>query len=338
MKIRKPHEIRAPLLVVLGLGLLAVSAIALPLLSTPPPEAQAQSFSVAYMDPHTASGISPADVLGIGGSPLIACPMLGLLCGDPTSGGPADDIASLSFGWDFIPMDLPPVQFSVTPGTLGASGSAVNLEANCTPPEAQADVFESAMDETNVQDLDGDGKSCNPTNVGYGLILDEIPTSNNVDALAQDPCKFVDLDCDSRLDQPVFFTLAPGSPSLSYFGVTPADILISGIGFTPLVWANGVSDLYLDSSDTIDAICIWENGNGVYDPKDLLLFSLGSGSPTLTSKNFSPADLLVSGRQVAYEASVLGLDSGPNEDLDALTCSFAFERYFNHLYLPLITR
>ena len=338
MKIKKPHRIRAPLLVVLGLGLLAIGAYALPLFTTQPPEVQLQSFSVAFTDPHTSSGITPSDILGIGGSSLIPCTELGLLCGDPKSAVPADDIVALSYGWDFVLKNLPPVQFSVAPGTLGVAGTAVNQEANCTPPEPQADVFESTLDGTNIQNLDGDGQACNPFNNGYGLTLQEVPISNNVDALAHDPCETIDLDCDSRPDQPVFFALAPGSPSLAYLGVTSADILIAGIGgYTPLVWADGVVDLSLDSADVIDALCIWENGSGVYEPGvDILVFSLAAGSPTLAANNLSAADLLARGDKVVYPASAIGLGSDPSEDIDALTCTFDLPVYT--IYLPLILK
>jgi hypothetical protein len=338
VKIKKPHRIRAPLLVVLGLGLLAVGAYALPLFISQPPEAQLQSFSVAHADPLTSSGINPADIMGIGSISLIPCTELGLLCGDPTSAVPADDISSLSYGWDFILENLPPVQFSVAPGTQGIAGSSVNQEANCTPPEPQADVFESFLDGTNVQDLDGDGVACDPANNGYGLILDEFPVSDNVDALAHDPCQTVDLDCDSRPDQPVFFTLAPGSPSLAYLGVTSADILVAGIGgYTPMVWADGVGDLSLDSADVIDALCIWEDGSGLYEPgRDILVFSLAAGSPTLAANSLSAADLLARGDKLVYPASALGLGDSPGEDIDALTC--AFELPVFTIYLPKVMK
>jgi len=333
-----PHKLSVLFFTLLGVGLLAVGVRAITLYISKPPSAQLQSFSVAYQDPLTTSGISPADILVIGGSSLISCQTLGLVCGDPASGGPVDDLASLSFGWDFIPMDLPLVQFSVAPGTLGSSGSAVSWESGCSPPEAQADVFESSLDGTNFQDLDGDGQACDPSNAGYGLGLKERPSSDNLDALAQDPCSFIDLDCDSHPDQPLFFTLASGSPSLAYLGATSADILVSGFGYTPLIWANGERDLDLVVGDQIDALCIRENGNGIYDPGDLLLFSLAAGSPTLAAMDFSAADLLTSGKQVTYEASLLGLGSGPGEDLDALTCNFEFEKPSYQVFFPLITR
>jgi hypothetical protein len=314
--------------------LLVLVAVGLPTLnsqSTPPPELQGQSLSIAAGDPLSGTGVHPADILGSGGLPLIACPDLGLLCDDPTTGA-VDDINALSFGWDFSSLGLPPFQFSVAAGASGTGGTAVRIEADCAPPQPQADAFETALDGGNFQDLDGDGAPCG-TNGGFGLGLTEGATGDNVDALERDPCQFVDLECDGLPDAPVFVALAPGSPSLALLGATAADILMTGSEFVAVVWAEGVSDLGLVAGDAIDALCVRENGDGLYGSEDQVLVSLAPGSPTLAALSAGPGDLLRPGRPyVAYASARLGLQS--SDDVDALTCAAALD--FTDLYLPVV--
>lgn len=331
MIIKRTIKSLAGLIVVLILAFLTVKQSARPSIADPPAEVQGQSFSIADVDPLSSTGVHPADILGIGGAPLISCEHLGLVCTDPSTGD-QDDVVGLSFGWDFSPNGLPPMQFSTDDGSRGLTGTALRVEADCTPSQPQADVFETALDGSNFQDLDGDGTACG-SNTGYGLGLTEGSTSDNVDAAGRDPCQFVDLDCDGNPEEPIFFTLASGSPSLVLFGAAPADILSTVEGFAVTVWADGVADLGLAPGDAIDAICIRENGNGVYDSGDKLLISLASGSPTLTSLSASPADLLrPSPPRVLYHASSLGSET--TDDIDALTCSFELTIY--DLYLPIV--
>jgi hypothetical protein len=320
----------AALLLTVG-GALA-SQRAAPLASTPPPpEVQGQSFTVTGDSPLAASGIGPADVLAAGGIPVIPCSGLGLLCTDPVTGA-NDEIASLSYGWDFVATDLPPVQFSVDQGSRGAAGTAVRIEAYCVPAQPQADVFGTSLDRSNEQVLDGDGAACG-SNGGYGLGLTEGTPSDNLGNLDRDPCQFVDLNCDGTPENPVFFTLAPGSPSLGLVGAASADILHTSGGSVPVIWAAGAADLGLRSSDVIDALCVREDGNGVYGPEDEVLFSLAPGSPTLIKLSAGPADLLrPHPPRVIYTAAWLGLEATDN--VNALLCAFQTSR----LWLPLIKR
>jgi hypothetical protein len=315
------------------LSLALTTAAYAPATAPPPkPEVQTQSFSVARGGPLTTIGIHPADILGIGGLPLIPCEHLGLLCTDPASGA-QDDLQALSYGWDFGGL-LPPLQFSVGVGTQGAPGTAVAAEAGCQPPEPQADAFETALDGSNGQDLDGDGVACSG-NAGYGLVLSEGVVSDEVDGLARDPCQFVDLDCDGRPENPIYLVLAPGSPTLDILGATAADILVTGIEYVPLVWAEGSADLGLDPGDAIDALCLRENGSGTFDAGDQVVFSLAPGSPTLASMGASPADLLVPGEpRVTAAAGALGLRAADN--VDALACSSVL--LGQRLYLPVVLR
>ncbi|HZY40436.1 MAG TPA: hypothetical protein VFF59_00390 [Anaerolineae bacterium] len=299
---------------------------------SPPPEVQTQSFSVSNASPITTTGVLAADVLGAGSGPVIACDNLGLLCNDPI-GGASDDVRGLSYGYDFMSFNLPPIQFSVVRGSRGITGTAVRVEADCTPAEPEADVFETALDGANDQDLDGDGTPCS-TNSGFGLGLTEGATGDNVDEIDRDPCLTIDPNCDGVPDEPIYVTLAPGSPTLAEIGATPRDILITSPDLVPQVWASGAFDLGLTNGDVIDALCVRDNGDAVYGAGDQVLFSLAAGSPTLTKWQASPADVLRPQYGVLYAAGKLGLLA--TDDVDGLTCSR--EVQLSTLYLPLIMK
>lgn len=91
-------------------------------------------------------------------------------------------------------------------------------------------------------------------------------------------------------------TGAPHSNSAAAHGVSPADILFTPNGGTPpVVWAPAPLlglDLSSGGKDDLDALAIWENGNGVFDPSkspydwgpggaDMVLFSVRRGSPVI---------------------------------------------------------
>ncbi len=247
----------------------------------------------------------------------ISCSNLGL-SGDGCDGsdGTQDDLDALSFGHDFSP-GTDSVEFSVGPGSVGVAGSAVAQQAACLPPEPQADEFSSARSAANSLLLDGDGLSngC-PTATGLGLM--ERPTSDNLDAIAGEPPSVVDTNGDGLLDEPVYFSLAPGSPTLATLGRSPADILWT-VGYQPGLYAS-VAQLGLQPSDDIDAVCIADHGSqAIYEPDvDKVLFSLAPGSPTLAALGASPADVLAPGPKIAIHAWELGLL--PADNLDAMTC------------------
>lgn len=300
--------------------------------AAPPSAVQGQSFSIGRGDPSTATGVHPADILGIGGAPLIPCENLGLLCWDET--GELDDVVALSFGDDFTVTDLPSLQFSVDADSQGAPNSAVRREANCSPAQAQGDAFETSLDGANQQDLDGDGVAC-AGNEGYGLSLAEGVSGDNLDALAPDPCQSVDINCDGVPEAPIYFALAPNSPTLAMLGATSADILVYGQAYVPVIWANGVDDLGLGAGDMIDGLCLQEDGDWLFGAGDQIVFSLAPGSPTLAALGIGPGELLLAGRQLAAaNATTLGLN--PTDNVDALACTQALA--VTDLYLPLISR
>jgi hypothetical protein len=327
--LKRPRMLVMPL----ALTLLAMGLVIFPQLDPPQPQSQTLSFSIGSGDPRTATGVHPADILGIGAMPLIACDKLGLICTDPATGA-QDDLISLSYGMDFIETGFPAMQFSVAAGSTGLAGTAVRLESGCRPSEPQSDVFETGLASSNTQDLDGNGQACS-TNSGFGLLLAEGDAYDNVDALDLNPCMSVDPNCDGVPEEPIFFTLAAYSPSLATLGATPVDILVSGIDFTPLVWASGTSDLGLQRDDVIDAICLRENGDGRYGSGDQLLFSLAPGSPSLSLIKANAADLLrPQPVRIGIPASRLGLATADN--LDALMCSS--ELQFYDMFLPVVRK
>lgn len=314
--------------------LMGASSVQAPaLVHAPLAETQGYSYSVAANGPSAAMGFHPADILGAGGMVLIPCANLGLICDDPVGGG-SDDVAALSYGDDFTASDLPPVHFSVAAGAQGAGGSAVRGEAGCSPAQPQADAFQSALDGANAQDLDGDGVSCG-SGSGFGLALVEGGASlDNLDALERDPCQSVDFDCNGEPDAPLWFSLAAGSPSLAAAGATAGAILVTRQDLGVTVWASA-ADLGLGVGDAINALCLRENGDGVYDSDDLVMFSLAPGSPTLTALKLTSADLLRTGPlRVAYRGSSMGL--APADALDAATCNSS--SLVKDLYLPLMSK
>lgn len=252
----------------------------------------------------------------------IPCRELGLTADGCDSGadGDQDDIDGLSFGADFGGGG-DDVFFSVAPGSLGLSGSAVAAQAGCSPAQPQADEFASERDGNNdlVFDGDGAGVGCPP---GPPLFLAEVPASDDLDALNEQSPDYVDTDLNGTPDLPVFFTLAPGSPSLAAQGRRAADILWTVGGAQPGVYASAAT-LGLVTADAIDGLCIADGGStGVPAfnlQDDRVFFSLAPGSPSLGDIGAGAADLLSPGPQLAVARADLGLR--PADDVDAMKCA-----------------
>jgi hypothetical protein len=262
---------------------------------------------------------------GLGGASGVRIPCAGLgLTGDGCDSGAdgdIDDIDALSFGQDFGASTMA-IAFSVAPGSEGVSGSAVRQQATCSPAQPQADEFGSTLNNTNTLIFDGDGQggAC-PTNDGLGLI--EQPTSDDLDALTGEPASTVDPGGDGTPDLAVFFSLAPGSPTLAALGRSPADILWSAGGFQPGTYATAAA-LGLQTGDDIDGICVNDQGEGppfFSMSTDTVYFSLAPGSPTLAGIGASAASVLrpsAGGVQVVYTPQQIGLQN--SDDLDAMKC------------------
>jgi hypothetical protein len=176
---------------------------------------------------------SPADLLtqdprNPTGAPIVVyrAESLGLV--------PADDIDGFSFGAEpaFVPGSHYAVEFSVDRSAAGAAGTGVFTESSAaTGPEASPDIFDSFMPAgagpgfsgTNHQNWDGNGSSA-PT-----LQLRDVPRdlheNDDVDASEGSPL-IVDPDGNGVRDGRIYFTLAPGSPTLVSIGAAPGDILV----------------------------------------------------------------------------------------------------------------
>ncbi len=267
----------------------------------------------------TVDFIGTGGISGAGLPVFIPCENLGLTsdgCDDGLDGD-QDDLDALSFGKDFEENDWY-LAFSVAPGSTGLGGSGVAQQAACSPAQPQADEFATNADATNVLFFDGDGVEgpC-PTSHPLGLI--ELPTSDDLDALNEQPPSAVDVIGDGTLDDTVFFSLSEGSPSLAAFGRSPADILWAAGIVEPGLYASAQT-LGLQPGDDIDGMCISDVGFGsLYDPDfDTILFSLSADSPTLDDLGASGADVLRPGPSVHFSAGQLGLRVA--DDVNAMKC------------------
>lgn len=174
---------------------------------------------------------------------------------------------------------------------------------------------------------------------------------DDLDALEADDAAVVDANADGIVDPGsfVYFTLAPGSPSVAPF--TPNDILITS-GAAPFafgLYASGVLDIGLLGADVIDALALWDVGMLVGAPDGVLvtpgagaggdqaLFSLAAGSPSLDPAGvwlnpnmpgpgpYSPGDVFYTpfpgppvGGPITLYASAAMLGLLPPDELDAL--------------------
>ncbi|MCH8949542.1 MAG: hypothetical protein IIB87_04100 [Chloroflexi bacterium] len=288
------------------------------------------SYSVARGSP---GSLHPADILalmprtataGSGQAPFvrIACAALGLTGCGPS--GTQDDIDALSFGDG--PAATGSTHFSVGPGAVGVAGSAVAAQSACPPakpglsPEPETDVFVASSNGSNSHILDGNGPvgACSPA-FPLGLI-ESIASRANLNALDRRDSAAVDADADGVPERAVYFSLDAASPSLEAFGFSAADVLTTANGAQPSVYASA-SALGLQQGDDIDALCLHDNGDGVYGGGDSITFSLTPDSPTLGDISAGPGDLLTPGSPltVVESAAALGLAAG--DDVNAASCA-----------------
>lgn len=292
------------------------------------------SFSVGSDGP---SRLHPADVLGLVPTAIssgvqapyvrIPCASLGLTANgcDDGSDGTQDDIDGLSYGLDLRGGPEPSVAFSVGPGTHGAPGSAVEAQHNCPPaspglaPEGDGDVFASHADGANELLFDGNGP-IGACTVGFPLGLVEAASRrDDVDAFDGYDVGLVDTNGDGVPEQPVYFSLAAGSPSLSALGFSDGDILLTHNGDAPALFVSA-AQLGLSAGDDLDAFCLREDGDGIYSAADLVYYSIAPRLQGPTASNIGSGDILAPGAplRVVRRASELGLTVG--DDLDALEC------------------
>lgn len=262
----------------------------------------------------------------LGGKPALAAPdpvcvsiPAGLGAGTLGLGLPfVADIDALSYGNDArVGMNVPTgsVWFSVTRSSRGLPlplpfEPNVRTEWGCGDQGASVFVDTglptlpanwAASSGRHVEAIDGNGyASCTGYSApGLGLIEPQ-STGGAIDA--------DDLDA-LDVDQPggrVYFSLdgtltdlcegVTGADSAASHGFNPADVLVSDLsGAAPTLWAPALA-LGLDragaGTDDLDALAIWDNGNGFYNSlelpfewlggtADMVLFSVRNGSAVI---------------------------------------------------------
>jgi hypothetical protein len=231
-------------------------------------------------------GPNPVPVVGIPAA------MLGLAA--------ADVVTSISFGRALPPPGGPPplppptLYFSVDRATVGVPLPPPPPNVSCESPalQAKSDVFVSGPGfAPNQLVLDGNGladAAC-PAPAASGLGLAEAaPGFNGDDLYNLDMCAPSEVANAAGLLNRVYFTLAPGSPTLGLLGATPADVLVaSPPGFAlPAIFLPAAA-LGLTGEDVIDALDV---------EATVALFvyvSLAPGSLTLGICGISPATVFV---------------------------------------------
>lgn len=291
--------------------LIAMSCAAIALAGSPA-RAASPTVSTRAGSPATCGG--PQDLCEPALDPLGALPfplsapsasaagsLYGLVAGD--------DLSSLSLGRDsFTPTDF--ILVSVRSGATACSPPAgtPDICSEATAAQAAADVFfvgspGAALPALLV--LDGDGAAAGfpappPPFPGIGLA-----DSGGDDIDALEACGLAGMG-----PTQIFFTLAPGSPSLGTLGASAADVLTAPPGGSPAVLYSAAS-MGLAAGDVVDALAM--DGSTVW-------LSLAPGSPTLGALSATPADLLKTGLGPAGPISIaltlLGLTA--TDDVDAL--------------------
>lgn len=272
------------------------------------------------MGPFVAPYGSAEDEFGITGVSLGFSPslmMFGLFDSDVLMPGPALSIRFVpapiwppvfpplspspyyvdAYSIDHTPMLPPPppppfnninLRFSVDRLSMGAPGSAVNMQAMLN--QQPADMYDSNPSwgiPGNILIWDDSvfglwtGNGINPPNVLCPVIM--MMTHDNIDAFNEFPVP-------NMMGNFIFFCFHPADAIPR--GFSPADIMVSPPGpltFIPAPFAfapqMGLDVVGGPGSDSIDALVIWDVINpGVCDPMvDIALFSLAPGSATLAA-------------------------------------------------------
>ena len=274
---------------------------------TPTPFAfQVPFFSLRADNP---SGIDPADILRPGAITVVSCVQLGLVCGGVDAQGPPvqDDLDAVTFANERQAGQI--VFFSTDSDSTGIEGSGAHSQSNaalqCHEEGAEYAEFPIGVGGDNIVFFEASA---------LGLIETTCPDQPNDDD---------DMDALSwggfavGADDDIFFSLSPGSPTLTTLGSSPADILRVRIGEEPSVYRSAAS-LGLQTGDDIDAICLFRE-----DDVEVFLFSLSRGSPTLAAIGASPADLLIEVEGAALPAvfkRALQYGLLATDNIDAVKC------------------
>lgn len=246
-----------------------------------------RAFSLAPGSPTlVANGWSPADILLLDEDAgvvtrLFTAAELGL--------SPADDINALGLFSPGQP-SVVSTEFSVSEGSAGALGTQIETEA-AFAGDLGADVWALAglggfeleaaaigaidpFQPFQWVDEDGINAGSNHPIAAAGLLIgDEIDGWSRVDPA--DPGT-------------PYYSLAPGSPTLTSLSASSADILESEAGVALI----GVShvNLGLDAADDVDAL----SGNVGVGGGETIHVSLSPGSPSLAANGWNPTFVLTS--------------------------------------------
>ncbi|MEM9554109.1 MAG: hypothetical protein AAGC60_07610 [Acidobacteriota bacterium] len=308
----------------LKLALCLVAALSL----TGLPAAAQPTFSIDVQGPSAFpfGVLDPAVILlaAPGGCPT---PPPGSICSSPrlgiTPGGwEAAELDALSYGRDLLKLDnsgrwatrycfafsvdewaigdpVAPVPPNVrTEGAAGNREASADLQLTCVGPTTRVAPLPPAAVLGNRSWLDGNG--CVPFGgPGIGLVEPNPPAPGIPDA--GDNLDAVDFGLPSFPD-PAYFSLdaryvdpLEGPPintgTAAANGVFPGDVLRSTCDATFSVYAR-FWQLGLRERDDLDALILWDNGDGVYNPSkepfdwlfgdtDQLIFSVRRGSPII---------------------------------------------------------
>jgi hypothetical protein len=240
---------------------------------------------------------------------------LGLVAGDIPS--------AVSFGVDAIPTGV--FFFTVERSAVGIGGLFPPDVDSERTSGAAGDIYRSNFPPNHTLVLDGDGVGGAPP-PGLGLEESGTPIDDLV-GFSMCASTAVDPDADGVLDAPIYFSLAPGSPTLATLGAGPQDVFRSRVGAagSATLWLAG-STLGLVAGDVIDALAT--DGSTVY-------FSLAPGSPTLlgpdgeADQNNDPdpddmtaGDVMNFAFSAVFPFSALNLD----EDDDLVGLSLGFDQ------------
>jgi hypothetical protein len=233
-----------------------------------------------------------------------------------------DRLASLSFGRDAVPDGV--MHFSVDRSASGIAGLFPPDLTTERSGGAAADVFRSFFPPNHALDLDGDGVGGDPAPDGLGLDETSAPR-DDVAGLELCSVSSVDPDGDGVLDAPVYFSPAPGSPTLASLGAGPQDVLRSpaAAGQAPSLWLAGAA-LGLVTGDAIDALAT---------DVSVVSCSLAAGSLSLLGPDgqadpnndpapddLTPGDVLSQAFVASFPGSALNLQE--DDELDGLAFGF----------------
>jgi hypothetical protein len=339
--------------VALALTLLLAAAAELALANPPPPR-QRDPISLDPFSPSNAFGTTWADLYGDNPMP----PGMGFDIGGP---GPVLHVFAPAYGVLPMPDDTDAlsngefgvnrpqvIYFSVDDLSQGLPGTPVRNQALRGQQAGDRYVLNGVSSTTpaagpfpavRVGGLGGPRHLLSANQTVYNEIPSIPPGAFNVfpapagftvmddmDALELNP---IDLNGDGVHDTWLYFSLAPGSPTLGMLGALPGDLLVA----PPRAPVAGIyalaGQMGLQPADDIDAVAVFESGGNrrVANPGvDRALFSLARNSPSLrgpdgvagTADDISPADVLITSFAgnfaVFMRASQLGLQTTDNID------------------------